>query len=87
MQGRSADDDFEKRVELLIGDLVDVVGRHMKQGAEADAVLEALAAVLGTTIASTVSSVDDLERSLEIASLRIQQTSDDAFIQQASGRD
>ena len=87
MQGRSGGDDFEQRVELLIGDLVDVVGRHMKQGAEADAVLEALAAVLGTTIASTVSSVDDLERSLEIASLRIQQTSDDAFIQQASGRD
>jgi hypothetical protein len=80
-------DDFEKRVELLIGDLVDVVGRHMKLGAEADAVLEALAAVLGTTIAGTVSSVDDLERSLEIASLRIQQTSDDAFIQQASARD
>ncbi len=79
-------DDFEKRVEVLIGDLVDLVGRHMREGAEADAVLEALAAVLGTTIASTVSSVDDLERSLEIASLRIQQTSDDAFIQQASGR-
>ena len=79
-------DDFEKRVERLMGDLVDVVGRHMTEGAEADAVLEALAAVLGTTIASTVSSVDDLERSLEIASLRIQQTSDDAFIQQAAGR-
>ena len=80
-------DDFEKRVERLTGDLVDVIGRHMKQGAEADAVLEALAAILGTTIASTAGSVDDLERSLEIASLRIQQTSDDAFIQQASGRD
>lgn len=79
-------DDFEQRVARLIADLVDVVGRHMKEGAEADAVLEALAAALGTTIASTVTSVDDLERSLEIASLRIQQTSDDAFIQQASGR-
>lgn len=77
-------DDFEQRVARLIADLVDVVGRHMKEGAEADAVLEALAAALGTTIASTVTSVDDLERSLEIASLRIQQTSDDAFIQQAS---
>lgn len=79
-------DDFEQRVERLIADLVDVVGRHMKEGAEADAVFEALAAVLGTTIASTVTSIDDLERSLEIASLRIQQTSDDAFIQQASAR-
>jgi hypothetical protein len=79
-------DDFEQRVERLIADLVDVVGRHMKEGAEADAVLEALAAALGTTIASTVTSVDDLERSLEIASLRVQQTSDDAFIQQASAR-
>lgn len=77
-------DDFEQRVARLIADLVDLVGRHMKEGAEADAVLEALAAALGTTIASTVTSVDDLERSLEIASLRIQQTSDDAFIQQAS---
>lgn len=81
------DDDFEKRVERLAGDLVDVVGRHMREGADADAVLEALAAVLGTTIAGTVSSVDDLERSLEIASLRIQQASDDAFIHRASERD
>jgi hypothetical protein len=79
-------DDFEQCVARLIADLVDVVGRHMKEGAEADAVLEALAAALGTTIASTVTSVDELERSLEIASLRIQQTSDDAFIQQASAR-
>lgn len=78
---------FERSVEALIGDLVGVVGRHMSQGVGADAVLEALAAVLGTTIASTVDSIDELERSLEIASLRIQQTSDDAFVQQASGRE
>jgi len=78
--------EFERRVALLIGDLVDVVGRHMKQGTEADAVLEALAAALGTTIAATADSVDELERSLEIASLRMQQTSDDAFIRQASAR-
>jgi hypothetical protein len=74
-------DNFEKRVDALAIDLVDVVRTHMARGVEADAVLEALAAVLGTTIASTVNSVDDLERSLEIASLRIQQTSDDAFVQ------
>ncbi len=87
MEGRSLNDDFERRVELLIGDLVAVVGRHMTQGTEADAVLEALAAVLGTSIAGTVGSIDELERSLEIASLRMQQASDDAFIQQASKRD
>ncbi len=79
--------DFEQRVDRLIADLVDLVGRHIEDGTGADAVLEALAAVLGTTIASTVTSVDDLERSLEIASLRIQQSSDDAFIHRASGRD
>ena len=87
MQGRPEGNDFEKRVDRLIAELVDVVGRHMKLGAGPDAVLEALAAVLGTTIAVTVSSVDELERSLEIASLRVQQSSDDAFIQQASARD
>jgi hypothetical protein len=80
-------DDFERRIERLIADFIDVVDRHMKEGAEADAVLEALAAVLGTTIASTVASVDDLERTLEIATLRIQQASDDTFIHQASARD
>lgn len=79
--------DFEQRVDRLVADLVDLVGRHLGDGTEADAVLEALAAVLGTTIASTVTSVDDLERSLEIASLRIQQTSDDAFIHRASKGD
>jgi len=79
--------DFEQRVARRVADLVDLVGRHLGDGTEADAVLEALAAVLGTTIASTVTSVDDLERSLEIASLRIQQTSDDAFIHRASKGD
>jgi hypothetical protein len=73
-------DDFEKRVDALAIDLVEVVRTHMARGVEADVVLEALAAVLGTTIAGTVNSVEDLERSLEIASLRIQQTSDDAFV-------
>gem|GEM_PF-7088931 len=79
-------DDFEKRVERLIEDLVAVVGRHLERGTGADAVLEALAVVLGTTIANTVASVDELERALEIASLRVQQTSDDAFIAQSSAR-
>lgn len=80
----AADDDFEKRLGRLSADLVDVVRLHLHEGAGADVVLEALAAVLGTTIAGTVSSVDELERALEIASLRIQQTSDDAFVHQAS---
>lgn len=80
----TADDDFEKRLGRLSVDLVDVVRQHLHEGAGADVVLEALAAVLGTTIAGTVSSVDELERALEIASLRIQQTSDDAFVHQVS---
>jgi hypothetical protein len=80
----TADDEFEKRLGRLSVDLVDVVRQHLHEGAGADVVLEALAAVLGTTIAGTVSSVDELERALEIASLRIQQTSDDAFVHQAS---
>ncbi len=75
---------FERQVEELSGDLVEVVRTHIARGTPVDAVLEALAAVLGTTIASTVNSVDELERSLEIAALRVQQSSDDAFVHGAS---
>lgn len=84
MAGSPSDADFEKRVEVLSGDLVEVVRTHIVRGVPVDAVLEALAAVLGTTIAGTVNSVDELERSLEIAALRVQQSSDDAFVQGAS---
>ncbi|MDO9487333.1 MAG: hypothetical protein Q7J32_03090 [Sphingomonadaceae bacterium] len=81
MADSSSDADFERRVAALSGDLVEVVRTHIVRGVPVDAVLEALAAVLGTTIAGTVSSVDELERTLEIAALRIQQSSDDAFVQ------
>ncbi len=84
MAGNASEAEFEKRVEVLSGDLVEVVRTHLVRGVPVDAVLEALAAVLGTTIAGTSSSVDELERSLEIAALRVQQSSDDAFVQGAS---
>ena len=80
MGGASAEATFERQVEELSGDLVEVVRTHIARGTPVDAVLEAVAAVLGTTIASTVNSVDELERSLEIAALRVQQSSDDAFV-------
>lgn len=81
MANSPSDAEFEKRVDALSADLVEVVRTHIVRGVPVDAVLEALAAVLGTTIASTAGSVDELERSLEIAALRIQQSSDDAFVQ------
>lgn len=84
MADKPSDADFEKRVEALSIDLIEVVRTHIARGVPVDAVLEGLAAVLGTTIASTVDSVDELERSLEIAALRVQQSSDDAFVQGAS---
>lgn len=84
MNDRLAEADFEKRVERLSTDLIEVVRAHLARGAHVDAVLEALAAVLGTTVASTVRSIDDLERSLEIAALRVQQSAEDAFVHDAS---
>lgn len=75
--------EFERQVDDLSRDLIEVVRVHLARKAPIDAVLEALAAVLGTTIASTVTSVDELERSLEIAALRVQQSSDDAFVNDA----
>ena len=74
------DTDFDALVDALSRDLIEVVRVHIARGTHVDAVLEALAAVLGTTIASTATSIDELERSLEIAALRIQQSSDDAFV-------
>ena len=84
MTGRSDSTDFERLVDDVSRDLIEVIRAHIAQGTQADAVLEALAAVLGTTIASTADSVDELERNLEIATLRIQQSSDDAFVHGAS---
>lgn len=84
MNERSGGTDFDRLVDDLSRDLIEVVRVHIARGTHIDAVLEALAAVLGTTIASTVSSIDELERSLEIAALRIQQSSDDAFVHGAS---
>lgn len=86
MVGGASEAEFEKRVEQLSGDLVEVVRTHIVRGVPVDAVLEALAAVLGTTIAGTVNSVDELERTLEIAALRIQQSSDDAFVAGSAGK-
>lgn len=84
MNERPGDTDFDALVDALSRDLIEVVRVHIARGTPVDAVLEALAAVLGTTIASTVTSIDELERSLEIASLRVQQSSDDAFVHGAS---
>ncbi|MFC3711188.1 hypothetical protein ACFOMD_01305 [Sphingoaurantiacus capsulatus] len=84
MSKASTEATFERQVDELSADLVEVVRTHIARGTPVDAVLEAVAAVLGTTIASTVTSVDELERSLEIASLRVQQSSDDAFVHSAN---
>lgn len=84
MSQPSAEAMFERQVEVLSADLVEVVRTHIARGVPVDAVLEAVAAVLGTTIASTVTSVDEMERSVEIATLRIQQSSDDAFVHGAA---
>lgn len=80
MNERSGNSDFEAQVDDLSRDLIEVVRAHLARGRNVDAVLEALAAVLGTTIASTANSMDELERNLEIAALRVEQSSEDAFV-------
>ena len=78
-------DDFEEVVGRVSADLVDVVRLHLARGVDASAVLEALAQVLGTAIGGTADSVDEAERQVEIASLRVQQSVDDTFVSKAGG--
>ena len=80
-----AGDDFEEVVGRVSADLVDVVRLHLGRGVDASAVLEALAQVLGTAIGGTADSVDEAERQVEIASLRVQQSVDDTFVSKAGG--
>lgn len=87
MSSGPANTDFEELVDDVSRDLIEVIRAHLARGRNVDAVLEALAAVLGTTIASTADSVDELERNLEIAALRVQQSSDDAFVHGPSSSD
>jgi hypothetical protein len=82
---RSPADDFEEIVARVSADLVDVVRLHLARGVDASAVLEALAQVLGTAIGGTADSVDEAERQVEIASLRVQQSVDDTFVSKAGG--